>query len=151
MLKLKNNPSGARITKKSIRPFSACAFVNKKNRSSHLLNNIITSLEKNVNELKIYSQKKENGVSQEKSQKGFRVKRGMVRNSSQVNLQPTREDRCENDVFEIRNEYLKANGKLTNNIIELYEFYRKNAEKREKSTRILPSMEMSNGGQSISG
>lgn len=100
--------------------------------------------------MKIFSQKKENVVSQEKSQKGFRVKRGMVRNSSQINLQPPRDERCENDVFEIRNEYLKAHGKLTNNIIELYEFYRKNVEKREKSTRILASMELS-GGQSISG
>jgi len=46
---------------------------------------------------------------------------------------------------------MKLNGRETNNIIELYEFYKKNVEKREKSTRIMASIDMSypNMGLSI--
>jgi hypothetical protein len=137
-----------------MRPFSSGAYLNKKQRSVNRIHQIISSLEKNVKDLKIYHQAKDEarpaGASQEKSQKGFRIKRGLTRNSSQSNLKPL-PDKSENDIFEIRNEYLKVNGRMTNNIVELYEFYRKNVEKREKSTRILASMELSNGGQSISG
>jgi hypothetical protein len=73
-----------------------------------------------------------------------------VRNSSQSNLNAGG-DKSDHDIFEIRNEYLRVHGRLSNNIAELYAFYRKNQEKREKSTRIMASMEFSNGGQSVSG
>jgi hypothetical protein len=55
------------------------------------------------------------------------------------------------DIFEVRSYFLKVNGRETNNIIELYEFYKKNIEKREKSTRIMASIDMSypNMGLSI--
>ncbi len=41
-------------------------------------------------------------------------------------------------------------GRETNNIVELYEFYKKNIEKRDKSTRILASIDMSNPNMGLS-
>lgn len=71
-----------------------------------------------MKDLKTYYRAREShgGLSgQDKSQKGFRVKRTLVRNSSQSNLHP-KTDKSENDIFEIRNEYLRVHGRISNNI-----------------------------------
>jgi hypothetical protein len=83
-----------------------------------------------------------------KSKSNIRVKHVMKRNNSQVNLRPLSQHRkslreaepaepsiCHNDktladVFEIRAFFFKVNGRETNNIVELYEFYKKHIEKR---------------------
>ena len=147
MIKPKTSVSHLRNNKKSLRPHSSGASLPRKPLPS-LITKILFSLEQNVKELKTYYHSRE-AVRGEKSVKGFRVKRTLLRNSSQSNLNPG--DKSEQDIFEIRNEYLRVHGRLSNNISELYEFYRKNQEKREKSTRILASMEFSYGGQSVSG
>ena len=54
------------------------------------------------------------------------------------------------DVFEVRGCFERANGRCSNNIVELYEFYKKSLEKREKSTRILASIDMSNPNTALS-
>lgn len=148
MIKPKTSVSPLRNNKKSLRPHSSGASISRKPLPS-LITNILSSLEQNVKDLKTYYHSRE-AVRGDKSVKGFRVKRTLVRNSSQSNLNAAG-DKSEQDIFEIRNEYLRVHGRLSNNISELYEFYRKNQEKREKSTRILASMEFSNGGQSVSG
>lgn len=54
----------------------------------------------------------------------------MHRNRSQSNFKKSDPDKNDEkslaDVFEIKNYFLKVHGRETNNIVELYEFYKKN-------------------------
>jgi hypothetical protein len=132
MIKHKSSISPFQAGKKTLRPQSSGACFTRKSTTSTIVNNIINSLEKNVKDLKTYYHGKDNFISltrPDKSQKGFRVKRTLVRNSSQSNLNP-KVEKSEQDIFEIRNEHLRVHGRISNNIVELYEFYRKNQEKR---------------------
>ncbi len=88
MIKSKNTISSTRINKKLLRPHSSGANLQKKT-NPHFINTVISSLERNVKDLKNYYQKEElnqGAGSKDKFPKGFRIKRGLTRNSSQSNL-----------------------------------------------------------------
>ena len=86
----------------------------------------------------------------------MKINRVPRRNSSQSHLragehskgkeasQGDQGDMLESDVFKVRGHFQRVTGRITNSIVELYEFYKKSLEKREKSTRILASIDLSN-------
>lgn len=148
MLRPKATFSCRQLPKHS-RPNTAHGKLPQKPKPAGQIRQIICSLERNVGDLKQWYEGSDRPRStkqkQVRSSTGFRKHNPVMLRKPSVESGEKVRSAGLADVFELRKEYERIHGCSSNNIIELYQLYTHLAGKQEKSTRLMASMEMSNG------